>query len=152
MHKKQEKKGNRGFVFGKPKKKVDLCKILEEICLSRREACEHHDSIICQLNKMEGRIMTKISEFAEKVNAHHEATTAALGEVSTAVQGVSDDVAGLKALIEELQNTPGEITPEDQALLDSIEAKAGETSAKVTEVATALKALDELTPPTPPVQ
>lgn len=49
----------------------------------------------------------------------------------------------LKDQITALQNSQGAITPEDQALLDGIEAKAAAVADKLT-------ALDALTPPTVP--
>lgn len=82
------------------------------------------------------QIMSKISEFSDRVNA-------AFGSIDQAVTGVSADVQSLKAEIEKLQNTPGDISPEDQAILDGIEAKVNDVAGKLT-------ALDGLTtPPTP---
>jgi peptidoglycan hydrolase CwlO-like protein len=82
--------------------------------------------------------MSAISEFAERVAAHQSATEAA-------IQGVADDVNALKDLITELQESAGEITPEDQALLDEVELKAAELAEKVS-------AVNEMTPPEPPVE
>lgn len=80
--------------------------------------------------------MSKVSQFADRVNT-------AFGKLETAVDGVTTDVAALKAEIEKLQNTPGDITPEDQAILDGIQARAEALGDKAA-------ALDELTtPPTP---
>lgn len=61
------------------------------------------------------------------------------------MDGVAADVDFLKKEIERLQNTSGQITPEDQAILDGIQARANQLSEKV-------KALDAATeqPPTPP--
>lgn len=80
--------------------------------------------------------MSAIKDFAEKVNAYH-------AKIDTAITGLTEDVATLKAKIEELQNTPGAITPEDQALLDAIQSQ-------LEAVATKLEALDALTPPKTP--
>lgn len=80
--------------------------------------------------------MSAISEFAARQTAFNDRQDAA-------VQGISDDVAELKAEIEKLQNTQGTITAEDQALLDSIQARSE-------AIATKLEALDALTPPAPP--
>ena len=81
--------------------------------------------------------MSAIKEFSEKV-------TTAFDEIGASVDGVAADVTALKAKIDELQNSPGSITPEDQALLDQIQAKA-------TDVANKVKSLDDATenPPTP---
>lgn len=82
-------------------------------------------------------IMSAISDFAAKQNAHNDRQDAA-------VAGLTGDVTDLKALIKKLQDSQGQITPEDQALLDQIDAR-GES------ISTKLEALDALTPPTPPV-
>lgn len=82
--------------------------------------------------------MSKISEFADKMATHNNA-------MDEAVSGLQSDVQTLNAKITELQNTAGEITAEDQALLDQIESRAG-------NIATKLEALNALTPPTPPTE
>jgi len=89
------------------------------------------------LRKLGNEIMSKISEFADRQKAFND-------RQSTAVDGLVADVKALNDKITELQNTTGEITPEDQALLDDIEARN-----KV--IAEKLEALDAQTPPTPPV-
>ena len=81
-------------------------------------------------------IMSAISDFAARQTAFND-------RMDTAVAGVQADIEGLKALIEQLQNTPGGITPEDQDLLNLIEARAG-------AIADKLDALDALTPPVVP--
>lgn len=88
------------------------------------------------LRKIGDQIMSKISEFADRQKAFNE-------RQETAIAGVVADVKALNDKITELQNTAGEITPEDQALLDDIEARN-----KV--IAEKLEALDAQTPPTPP--
>ena len=90
------------------------------------------------LKAMERKIMSVISEFATKQTAFNE-------RQSTAIDGLSTDVKALQEKIEELQNSPGEITPEDQALLDDLTTRAEGITAK-------LEALDNLTPPVPPTQ
>lgn len=77
-----------------------------------------------------------IVEYAAKHNAH-------IDRVDSAVTGLTADVEALNAKILELQNNPGPITPEDQAILDSLQAR-GET------IAQKLEALDALTPPPAP--
>lgn len=75
--------------------------------------------------------MSKVSEHAAKQSAFQDRQDAA-------VTGIIADVDSLKATIAELQATAGEITPEDQVLLDAIEARAGAISDK-------LEALDAAT-------
>jgi len=80
--------------------------------------------------------MSAISDFATKQNAFND-------RIDAAVTGVQADVKFLQDTIDKLQNSPGTITPEDQALLDQLDARAD-------AVATKLEALDALTPPVPP--
>lgn len=89
------------------------------------------------LQEMEARLMATIKEFSDKVNASFD-------KVGLAVDGVMGDVQWLKDKITELQNSPGAITPEDQALLDAIEDRANQLVTKV-------ETLDAATehPPTP---
>jgi len=80
--------------------------------------------------------MSAIKDYGDKV-------TAFLDRQDAAITGVSGDVDFLVAEIKRLQGTAGAITPEDQAILDGIQARAE-------AAATKLEALDALTPPPPP--
>ncbi len=84
------------------------------------------------------KLMSAISDFADVVNKSFDT-------LGTAVDGLVTDVAGLKADIQKLQDSAGKVTPEDQALLDSIETRAQGIADKA-------KAIDDLTeaPPVPP--
>lgn len=82
------------------------------------------------------KIMSAISDFAAAVTGFFDQQDAAV----TALQG---DVKNLTDQIAALQNSNGAITPEDQALLDGIQARAK-------SVADKLNALDALTPPVVP--
>lgn len=82
--------------------------------------------------------MSAISDFATKQKAHND-------QMDAAIDGLTADVTDLKKQIAALQSSAGQITPEDQALLDAIDVRA-ET------IASKLSALDAATPPTlPPV-
>lgn len=81
-------------------------------------------------------IMSKISDFANAQNAHNT-------RMDSAVAGITADVAELNRQIVALQNTPPELTPEDQELLDGIQARSE-------AIANKLDALDALTPPAVP--
>lgn len=89
-----------------------------------------------KLAQMETRIMSAISDFAAKQNAFND-------RIDAAVAGVTADVQVLNDKIAELQNSSGQISPEDQASLDAIEARGQALTDK-------LEALDALTPPKPP--
>ncbi len=92
--------------------------------------------VIQQILINQEKIMSAISDFAAKMNDHNN-------QVDAAIEGLTGDVGSLKDQITALQNSAGQITPEDQASLDAIEKRAQGISDK-------LEALDALTPPTPP--
>lgn len=105
-----------------------------------RESTERHlsdvrDQLRGISHRLE-RIMSKISDFAAQMNAFTD-------RQDKAVSDLQDDVKALNDKITELQNTPGEISPEDQKLLDDLQARAS-------AVADKLDALDSLTPPAIP--
>lgn len=83
-------------------------------------------------------IMSAISDFAERVKAHDE-------QIDAAIEGIAADVVALNEKVAELQASVGTVTPEDQLLLDAIEARGAELAAK-------LKGLDDVTPPVAPVE
>lgn len=101
-------------------------------------AIEHLHTHIINLSTRMEHLMSKISDFAAAMDAF-------TARQDVAVAGLQADVAALKAKIDELQNSAGQLTPEDQALLDAVKAHASTISDK-------LDALDAETPPAvPPV-
>lgn len=103
------------------------------------------------LHEMELRIMSKISDYAAAQAAFNTRQGAAIDSLVTSQAGLVDDVKTLNDKITELQNSAGQITPEDQALLDDLQTKAADLTTRQEGVAAALKALDDQTPPaTPP--
>ncbi len=109
-------------------------------------------------------LMSAISDWADaqraalsELNDSVSGISSSLGELSGSVAGVASDVDAMKALIEKLQNNPGPISPEDQKVLDELQAlvrgtadssKAAAESAKA--VAATAKELDDRTPPPEP--
>ena len=89
------------------------------------------------LKRKVDELMSKISEFADKMKLHNAA-------VDTAVDGLTADIQALNDKITALQNSAGAVTPEDQALLDELETRGATLTAKI-------QALDALTPPPVPV-
>ena len=79
--------------------------------------------------------MSVISDFAERVAEKFTS-------IDYSVVGINADITWLKAKIEQLQNSSGEISAEDQALLNAIEARIGGLATKVEE----LNAVTEVTP------
>ncbi len=82
--------------------------------------------------------MSKIADFSAAVNT-------SFGAIATAVDGLVTDIKTLNDKITDLQNSAGTVTPEDQALLDAVQAQA----AAVAEKLAALDAATEA-PPAPP--
>ncbi len=80
--------------------------------------------------------MSAISDFAAKQNEFNT-------RQGKAIDGLVVDLEALNKKIDELQNTPGTITPQDQALLDDIQAKSS-------ALADRLDQLDAQTPPVVP--
>lgn len=119
-HKEENRKEKRDKVepmFGNKKQFADVLKSIMALAKYIKES--------------EVRIMSAISDYAGKVNT-------AFDEIGASVDGIVGDIAGLKKKIDDLQNSPGTITPEDQKLLDDIQARAVAVAEKV-------KALDEAT-------
>lgn len=69
------------------------------------------------------KLMSKISDFATAVQANFD-------KVSTDLDSISTDIKALNDLITQLQNSPGTITPADQALLDQVQAAAAALQTK----------------------
>ena len=119
-------------------------KIFDELYKLREEQKDEFDWFKSQkfitqqdLEKTERNIMSKISEFADRQNAFNDRIDAAVTDLQGDIKSLNDTIAALQASV-------GTVTPEDQALLDQIETRAG-------GIATKLEALDALTPPVVPV-
>lgn len=120
-----------------------------------REQVRVDSETISALNRVEQKldnIMQAITEFSNRVNAAFDAIGTSVDEIVMSQAGIAGDVAGLKAIIEKLQTTPGALTPEDQALLDALDAKVLQLQGKTTAVSEALKALDAQTDEVPAPQ
>jgi chromosome segregation ATPase len=129
----------------------ELAREIHELHLELKRSNENK-SVLNRMEEMECRIMSAISTYAAKQKEYNDRHGAAIDSIVTSQTGLSGDIAELKRLIEELQNSPGEISPEDQALLDDLQALGEEAATKAEAQAAALKALDESTPPVvPPV-
>ena len=102
------------------------------------------------LDRLENKIMSAISDFAAKQKAFNERQGAAIDSAVASVNGLTADVKALNDKITELQNSSGGVTPEDQALINELETQGEAVAAKAEAAAAALKALDEQTPPVVP--
>lgn len=99
---------------------------------------EGEQHTLAHVYKLLENIMSAISDFKVKQDAHNSKVSADLDDLSTKIQTMND-------LIAQLQATQGKITPEDQALLDQIDAAGQALSDKA-------DAMSNVTPPVvPPV-
>ncbi len=96
---------------------------------------DHHRHLRQILTNQE-TIMTAISDFTAKMTTFFDRQDKAVSDLQDDVKNLTDEIAKLQA-------SPGQITPEYQASLDAIQARAS-------TVADKLDALDALTPPLPP--
>lgn len=94
--------------------------------------------------------MSPISDFAAKQAAFNKRQADAIDSAVASVTGLTGDIAALNQKIVDLQNSPGTITPEDQALLDGLQADGNALAEKGEALSGALASLDGQTPPAPP--
>lgn len=95
--------------------------------------------------------MPGIKDYVAATNAAFDAIDTALDTAQTHASGLADDVAFLKDTIKQLQDNPGPISAEDQALLDAAQARVNGMGNKASSLATALSNLDDATQrPAPP--
>jgi len=92
-----------------------------------------------------------LQAYADKVNATYDTMGTDTDTIVTALNGIAGDEKFLKDTIAALQNSPGTFSPEDQALVDSLQARVDAMGAKVKAAADAAASLDAATetPPTP---
>jgi len=93
----------------------------------------------------------QLQAFADAVNAKFDGIGTDVDSLVTSLGGISADVAFLKDTIAKLQNTPGTFSPEDQALVDALQARVDGMVAKTSAAKDTAAALDAATeePPTP---
>lgn len=92
----------------------------------------------------------KFTDFANSVSATFDDFGSKVEDLTTSLAGLSGDIKAQADLIAQLQASGGAVTAEDQALIDGIDAKGKSAAARLATVSDGLKALDAITPPTPP--
>lgn len=93
--------------------------------------------------------MPSYSEFLNQLKSFQDSDDAAMDRLIAAQKNITADVAKLNKTIADLQNSQGQVTPEDQNLINQIQAQGDAIRKKQADFETALKALDEATPPDP---
>ncbi len=91
------------------------------------QLADHHRHLVQILNNQEA-IMTKIGDFASKQSEFNERMDKAVTDLATDIKNLNDEIL-------QLQNTEGNITAEDQALLDGIQTKAEALTQRVEALA-----------------
>lgn len=113
------------------------------------------NKILRKLDQLENLIMTLKQAFDKLVTdqtAFNDRQAVAIDSIVASQGGLTADVAEMARLIAELQNSPGELSPDDQTRLDTLVATSEAATVKAEGVAAALAALDQQFPPAvPPV-
>jgi len=91
---------------------------------------------------IERHIMGVLNDYLKKQQEWNTRQGAAIDSAVASLDGLVLDVKNLNDKIIELQNSPGVVTPEDQALIDQQLALGEAATIKVEAFANALKALD----------
>lgn len=119
----------------------EIGELLEEILFRVKSLATKRD-----LERTEKHIMAGIKDYTDAVDAKMEelstgidTANTAIAAVTTSANGIQADVLSLKATIDKLQNSPGQISPQDQALLDTSLAKATALVDKTTQHVQALQ-------------
>ncbi len=94
--------------------------------------------------------MATYAEFLKKQKEYNDRDDAAMEKLIAASTNLAADVKFLKDTITKLQNSAGQVTPEDQALIDQLDARAGTAATKFDALTKSLNELDEQTPPEVP--
>jgi peptidoglycan hydrolase CwlO-like protein len=115
-----------------------------------RRTLHRIENKIDDLHNQIGKLMSKISDFADNQEANNKLVNDGLEAAVTSISDIGKDIQSLNDKITELQNSVGGVTPEDQARIDSLQSQGSALASKTEAVRAALQALDDLTPgPTP---
>lgn len=96
--------------------------------------------------------MATYAEQLQALNAYFDRDDAAMTKIAQSIPAVVADVKFLKDTITKLQNSAGQVTPEDQGLIDQLQARANAAATRTEQLATDIKALDDATPPEVPAE
>lgn len=98
--------------------------------------------------------MPTYAEHLKALNDYLDRDDAAFTKIATGFTAVVADQKFLKDTITKLQNSAGQVSPEDQALIDALQARVNAAETRTAQLAADIKALDDATPPdvvtTPP--
>lgn len=104
-----------------------------------------------QLEIIMSKLSLALAAFAATNKEYNDRQAVAIDSIVESQNGLTGDIKGLNDLIKKLEESSGEVSEEDQALIDLMLAKGKATAERAEQVAAALKLLDEGTPPVVPV-
>jgi methyl-accepting chemotaxis protein len=94
----------------------------------------HNHEHLCRIEDKIDNLFRSIGDVMEAIQSFSARVKASFTAIGTSVDGIVSDVTELKRKIEELQASPGTLTPEDQAALDEIESMVGATASKLADL------------------
>ncbi len=108
-----------------------------------------HGEMLEVRHKLE-MIMSAISDYVTQQKAFNDAVSADISGIANSLTAIDGDIAVLNDKITALQASQGQITPEDQLLLDGLQADGLALAARTKAAKDAAAALDDKTPPAAP--
>lgn len=94
--------------------------------------------------------MATYADYLKKQKEYNDRDDAAVEKLIAASTNLAGDVKFLKDTITKLQNSAGQVTAEDQALIDQLQARADAAAPKFEALTKSLNDLDAQTPPEAP--
>lgn len=94
--------------------------------------------------------MSAYTQYLTSQKAFNDQQAAAIDSLVTSIAGVTQDVQTVNDNLTALQNSQGAVTAEDQALIDELQTTGAAIASKLATASTALKAVDDATPPPAP--
>ncbi len=129
---------------------IDVIRALIHIIVSQEEDFAKLNHRLDHINERINHMDKNFTAFANSVSATFDDFGTKVDELTTSLNGLAGDIKAQADLIAQLQASGRAVTAEDQALIDGIDAKGKSAAARLTTVSDGLKALDAVTPPTPP--
>lgn len=94
--------------------------------------------------------MSKLSDYAGQITGYSDQINTGLEGVGTSLDDIKGDLKFLNDKLTEIQNSAGDISPEDQASLDAALGRLKETSDKADAAKNKSAEVAALNPPAPP--
>jgi chromosome segregation ATPase len=122
----------------------------DQIARETLEELRHVRREIKELKEIMASYSEALTAFITQQNAFNQKISDGIDAASTSLDGVSADVKNLNDQIAALQNSSGQVTSQDQAIIDAAQAAGAALQTKLTAFDAAIEALNALTPPVAP--